>query len=67
MVLTEDQAIAQNTSLEQLVNDAKEQGYYIESTGHHPAVGKVYRMEKLNDDIPFGLSSHETNEHLEQS
>lgn len=48
ITVMEDQALAQNVPLSDLVNAKEQEGYVVTSTYQHPAVGKVVNMTHRN-------------------
>lgn len=52
ILVTEDQALGMNISLEQLLNTYQDQGYVIDHHYNHPAVGKCYVLIMRENDEP---------------
>jgi hypothetical protein len=46
IIVTEDQAIGQGTTIEVLVKEYTDKGYRVISTHMHPAVGKIVKLAK---------------------
>jgi hypothetical protein len=46
IIVTEDQAIGQGTTIEALVKEYTDKGYRVVGTMQHPAVGKIVKLAK---------------------